>query len=141
MSDNPKVNRCLKDQSFDHIDHALGRPAWPLKTSYRNYFATDAGGEEARSFAKSPLWRIGSTDGRLIFFHVTEAGRQALAAHLRELGADSVFLVTFNSWSSQVPAATPAKARYERYLFLRDIIPDLTFLEFLRRARVRKVSA
>lgn len=141
MSDhtkNPPVNRCLKDKAMDHIDHALGRPAWPLRESYRNYFATEADGPDGRSFAGSPYWERGGTSpGGLTSFYVTQAGREALAKHLSEIDADRVYLVTYEGFETIVPAASPAKARYNKWLDLRDVLPDLPFLDFSRDARVR----
>lgn len=135
---NPPVNRALKDKTFDHIDHALGRPTWPLRESYRNYFAANSLGPEEFAFSGSPWWRRGGTYGRQTIFHVTDFGRQALAVHLAIIGADRVYEVSFDGHDARpVAAATPAKARYLRFLEISDTLPDLTFLDFTKLCRVR----
>lgn len=134
---NPPVNRCLKDTALDHIDHALGRPTWPLRESYRNYFATESDGVEARAFEASSCWHRGAKSGRLTFYHVTDYGRQALAEHLASIGADRVYNVSFGGHERPVSAPTAAKARYSRFLQINDVMPDLTLIDFSRQARVR----
>lgn len=141
MSDNPPVNRCLKDKPFDHIDHALGRPTWPLRESYRNYFATEADSEYGRAFRASPHWEAGPViPGGLTCFRVTPAGRAALEAHLNSLGVHKRFTVTFVGQSRVVSAETAAKARYSRWLDLCDVLPDMTFGAFQRRSTVRRAA-
>lgn len=140
MTDNPSVNRCLEDKALDHVDHALGRPAWPLRDSHRNYFATDAGGRLARAFESSAHWRRRGTDGRLTYFQVTEEGRKALAAHLASLGLDRIFVVEFAGHQRNVPAPTASKARYHYWLDIIDVLPDVSFLTFVRRSRVRRAA-
>ncbi len=54
--ENPPVNRYFVDKHFDHIDHALGRPIYPLRETFRNHFATDANGGRATDFDASPHW-------------------------------------------------------------------------------------
>lgn len=137
MNDNPSVNRCLKDKAVDHLDHALGRPTWPLRDSYRNYFAVDADSDLGRSFAASPHWSISGTSGRLTYFAVTPEGRAALGKHLSEVSADRPYLVTFSDYVGIVSAPTPAKARYRRFIEVRDTWCELTFKEFSAGARVR----
>lgn len=140
INSNPSVNRCLKDKALDHVDHALGRPTWPLRESYRNYFATGVNSEQGLAFDLSPWWERGILDGRLAYFHVTAAGRRALADHLKALGVDQVFIVSYGRDEHAVSARTPAKARYTRFLSISDVLPDLTFLEFLRRSTVRRAA-
>ncbi len=140
MNRNPSANRCLRDQAIDHIDHALGRPAFPLRESYRNYFATEADGELARTFAASPLWELRNTAGRMAYFSVTEAGRRTVAAYLSALKLDSVYVVQFEGHERIVPAATASKARYSYYLSIRDCLADVPFMAFLRRTTVRKAA-
>lgn len=137
----PPVNRCLKDKAFDHIDHALGRPTWPLRESYRNGFMTEFDSEYGRAFRASPHWEAGPViPGGLTCFQVTAAGRAALEAHLKALGVHKRFTVTFAEQSTVVSAETPAKARYSRWLDLCDLLPDLTFGAFQRRSTVRRVA-
>lgn len=140
MTDNPSVNRCLKDVSFDHIDHALGRPTWPMRESYRNYFATPADSDDARAFEASPHWQRGGTaPGGLTAYRVTPAGRVALERHLKALGTHNRFAVSFEGHERVVSAEAAGKARYSRWLDLVDCVPDLTFGEFQRRASVRAI--
>lgn len=141
MNENPSVNRALKDRQFDHIDHALGRPTWPLLESYRNYFATDADSEHGRAFRASPHWERGGTaPGGLTFFRVTEAGRLALAEHIESLGTYRVFTVRFEGHNRQVVATTASKARYEYFSQISDCLPDVTFGDFLRTSRVQRAA-
>ncbi len=141
MTDNPPVSRCLEDKPLDHIDHALGRPTWPLRESYRNYFATAADSEYGRAFRASPHWEAGPVlPGGLTCFRVTPAGRSALDEHLKALGVHNRFAVTFAGQAHVVSAATAAKARYSRWLDLCDILPDLTFGTFQRRSSVRRMA-
>lgn len=140
MVDNPPVNRCLQERHFDHIDHALGRPTWPLQQSYRNYFSTPADSDDGRAFEASPHWQRGGTSpGGLTTYRVTDAGRAALDEHLRALGVHNRFTVTFAGRSQVVCAATAAKARYIRWCNLVDVLPDLTFSSFLRLSTVAAV--
>ena len=141
MSDNPPVNRCLKDKTFDHIDHALGRPTWPLRESYRNYFAANFDSEHGRAFRASPHWEAGPViPGGLTCFRVTAAGRAALEEHLKSLGVHNRFTVTFADQARVVSAETAAKARYRRWLDLCDVLPDLTFGTFQRQSTVQRVA-
>lgn len=137
MRDNPTVNRRLKDKALDHIDHALGRPTWPIRESYRNYFATEAGSDLGRAFAASPHWSASATSGRLTYFRVTSEGRDALAKHLAEVSNDRPYAVLFHGYTGIVSAPTPAKARYRRFIEVRDAWCELTFKEFSSLARVR----
>ena len=42
------VNRYLADPAMDDVDHALGRPLDPMRESYRNRYAVDAGDAAGR---------------------------------------------------------------------------------------------
>ncbi|MBC7279999.1 hypothetical protein [Hoeflea sp.] len=133
-----QVNRYLKDKAMDRIDHALGRPVDPMGESYRNHYAADAGGEIAASMRASPHWREGRTDWDMTFFFVTPAGRSALRDHLRAIGDRTrLYLVSWHGHDMTVPASSPAKARYTRYLHVSDCDADLSFKEFQADARVR----
>ena len=137
-SDNPSVNRYLADKAMDHIDHALGRPVWPLRESYRNHFATGSGSDLAIAFTTSPHWEHVGRQGSMSFFAVTDAGRQALSSYLEASGGRwRPFLVTFEGFTMTVPAPTAARARYACFLRLSDSWSELSFGDFLKRARVR----
>lgn len=140
-TNNPPVNRCLADKAMDHLDHALGRPTFPLRESYRNYFATGIDSALADEFDASPYWHLNGVDGSMAYFSVTSAGRRALLDHLEALPAPWVaFCVTYAGYSSVVPERSAARARYARYLSIADVCPDLTFIEFAREARVRRAA-
>jgi len=132
------VNRCLKDKAMNRIDHALGRPVDPMVETYRNYFSTDGDGPLADDFRASPHWREGRRSGSSTFFHVTHAGRAALAEHLREIGdRHRIWDVAFEGFPSTVVGTSRSKARYSHFLSLTDCLPDLTFAEFCRRSTIR----
>ncbi|SDD93254.1 hypothetical protein SAMN05216337_101778 [Bradyrhizobium brasilense] len=121
---------------MDRIDHALGRPLDPTGETYRNYYATD--GALADEMAASPFWREGRRSGRLRGFCVTDAGCQALAEHLKLIGDQHrAFAVTFDGHTRIVAATTHSKAKYSYFLDVSDVLTDLTFTEFCRRASVR----
>lgn len=137
VHDNPSVNRYLKDKWIDHLDHALGRPVWPLRESYRNYFATGAGGYLAKEFEESPLWELRNVAGRMAWFSVTAAGRQALNRFLKSQGSQQrAYLVTFQDSTRIVVGKSHGNARYSEFLSIRDCYPDLSFVEFARQCRV-----
>jgi len=136
---NPSVDRYLLDKAMDNIDHALGRPADPLRETYRNYFAVDYASPEAAAFRASPHWIItGGVHGGMVTFSVTVAGREALHDHLRKVGdKHRAYLVTFDGHSESIAATTPGKAKYEYWLRVSDVCPDLKFGAFCREASVR----
>lgn len=136
---NPSVNRCLDDNAFDHIDHALGRPTFPLRESYRNYFATDVRSNLSIAFDASPFWELRNvTPCAMAYYSVTEHGRQALADHLAAEPAPwRAFSVTFGGFTSIVPERSRGKARYAAYLRISDCFADLTFGAFAKAATVR----
>lgn len=135
---NPPVNRYLTDKALDHIDHALGRPMWPLKESYRNYFATGKDGELARRFDASPHWGLSGVQGDMAYYHVTDEGRAALAAHLAAVGSEwRPYCVSYRGFERVVPAKSPSQARYRYFADLREVAPDLAFVDFATDARVR----
>lgn len=138
------VNRYLKDKAMDHIDHALGRPVDPQNNahSHRNYFAVSCNAEKAK-FRASPHWIEGRTFERMTWFHVSEEGRAALAAHLKEIGDPyRLFQVhydhpAYETWSVLVAAKSRAAARYSYFLDVTDTRPDLTFGEFCKHTSAR----
>lgn len=136
---NPCVNRWLEDKAMDNIDHALGRPVDPMGETYRDHFAT--GGRLADAMAASPNWEECGRHGDMRFFGVTLAGRQALAAHLKEIGEPHrSFKVLFAGYSSTIAATSAAKAKYSYWLKVSNCWSELTFGEFCRTARVRRAA-
>lgn len=133
-----QVKRYLKDKAFDHIDHALGRPVDPLGETYREYFATDDSSSEAAQFRASEHWKEGPRQSDMVWFYVTRSGREALAAHLKQIGdKNRLFTVSWGGYDMTEVATTRSKARYSKWLDLSDALPDLTFKEFQATARVR----
>lgn len=140
MTENPSVNRWLKDKAMDHIDHAIGRPVWPLRETYRNHFATDATGTIAIDFAFSPYWARVGQQGDMAFFAVTTAGRKALAAYLDGMDVGErqrAYVVTYEGHSRIVSAKSRSHARYSEYLTISDCFSELTFGEFIKHSSVR----
>lgn len=141
MTENPRVNRYLKDKAFDHMDHALGRHFDPAGETFRNYFATEAGGELAKEFDASPWWALNGVRNDMAYYHFTDAGIAELKAHLTIHAPISAFVVSFNGYSSTVTAKSASAAKYDYWLGINDIYCDLTFIEFCRSARVRKLPS
>ncbi len=142
MTSNPSVNRYLKNEAMDHIDHALGRPIDPMGECYRNHFAADKDGRDAASFRASPHWHLDGCLGRMAFYSVTDEGRKALAQHLKEVGDPwKPYDVTFDGFTSRVSAMSAGNAKYQKYLDISDCRPSLTFGRFAREATVRRVAA
>lgn len=142
-AENPKVNRHLKDKAMDHIDHALGRPVWPHRGSYRNHFAIDACSDIAASFDASPHWRKGNSNGDMAFYYVTDAGRQALSDYLDSLDIGEryrAYVVTFEGQSWTTAAKSRAHARYVEWLKVSDCNFELAFGDFIKRSTVRLAS-
>ena len=73
------------DPMLDDVDHALGRPDDPLGRTYRNYYALEADCDLAGKLRASPFWKEGNRapGSDMTVFHVTDAGRRALDAHLK----------------------------------------------------------
>ena len=140
MTDNPSVNRALDNEAMDHIDHALGRPLFPLQETFRNFFATEVGGPLALSLSISPHWRLAGVREGMACYVVTDAGRRALATHIEASNGFRAFDVHWRGHSRRIPAETASKARYKYYLMLKEVCPDLGFSEFCSAAHVRRAA-
>lgn len=141
MNSNPTVDRYLRDKAMDCIDHALGRPVWPLLETYRNHFATTSA--DAMGFESNPHWEFYGAHDRMAFYSVTYAGRQALADYLDRLGIDEqrrAYLVTYEGCETIVPARSRSHARYSHYLTISDCFSELTFGDFIKASSVRLAS-
>lgn len=136
INDNPKVNRYLKDKALDLIDHALGRPTFPLDVTYRNYFAIGAESDLAKNFSESLNWRKSGQRDDMAYFAVTELGRHALADHLKQLPDNKIFVVSYWEWSKIVTAKSRSAARYDVYRDVNDAY-DIPFVDFLKASSVR----
>jgi hypothetical protein len=142
MTSNPRVNRYLKDKAMDHIDHALGRPVDPTGETYRNHYAADKDGKDAASFATSPHWQLDGCTGRMAFYGVTDAGRKALADHLKAIGDPwRPYSVEWNEATCIYAATSEADAKKQAYSSASDVFSDLTFRKFDREASVARVGA
>jgi len=133
-----EANRYLKDKAMDHIDHALGRPVDPMGETYRNYFYVIGDTELRREMAASLHWTEDSGQGDGCYFAVTDAGREALAAHLREMGdSHRKWIVSYAGHEMIAVATTASKARYAKWLDISDADDSLTFAKFQRASKVR----
>lgn len=133
-----EINRYLENKAMDNIDHALGRPLDPMGETYRNFYAT--GAPLADEMASSPLWVEGRPGRDMRYFTVTEEGRRALAKHLREIGdLHRAFAITFDGHTRIVVGKSRGNARYSHYLDVSEVMPDLNFKDYCRRASVARV--
>lgn len=118
----------IPENQADILLHTLGIRVTDdgITESYRNHFVTGEGHHDLAAVRK--LTSLGLMEPRRIpaFLHsadhlyaVTEAGRAvALAEAQKRL--------------SRRPRLTRSQKRYRRWLSLRDVIPDLTFIEFCK---------
>lgn len=134
-----RVDRYLADKAFDRMDHALGRPLDPCGQTYRNYYAEDEDSALAAEMRGSPHWGGGGAVCGMAFFHATDEGRRALAAHLKAINdPHRAFVVSFDGFRRAVVSTSPGKAKYAYWLAISDSWSELTFSDFLRSARVRR---
>lgn len=136
INDNPTVNRYLTTMILDDIDHALGRPTFPLKATYRNYYAIFFNSPYRWFFACSDFWQFDGLSGDMAFYSVTDLGRQALADHLKQLPDNKIFVVSYWEWSKIVTAKSRSSARYDCFRDVSDC-SDISFREFLKVSSVR----
>jgi hypothetical protein len=138
---NPSINRGLKDQSFNQIDHALGRPLYPLRETNRNFFGT-SDDTLAASFIESGHWNDHGTRFEERVFSVNADGRAALAAHLKEIkDPHRGFFVSFDLNGARhedfVVAKSAAAAKWDTVEALRDSCQNYRPQEFFKTARVQ----
>ena len=132
-----QVDRYLKEKAMDHIDHALGRPLDPLKKSYRNYFAVCRDTALAREMKESTFWNGGNGPDDMLFFCVSLAGREALAAHLREIGdKHRSYVVSGRGYATEIIATSASKAKYQAFLQISDV-SDISFRQFCKSVSVK----
>lgn len=129
-----KVNRYLKDKAMDHIDHALGRPVDPMGETYREYFAASE-----PMFRDDPRWRLYAVSGGMFWYTPTQAGREALRDHLRQIGdKHRCFTIKVKGFPASVYVAeSHGKARYKAYLNFSDAYEGTTFKDFCSTSSVR----
>ena len=133
---NHSVNRRIDDPDMLRIYHALGRPLDPMQDTYRDYFAENAGTVLADKMRASRHWDGGTTRGDLVYFHVTAAGREALAAYLKTTGDRwRRFVIRWQNFPIEICERTRGKAMYAAWLQVRDCY-SVTFGEFVSQARL-----
>lgn len=138
MTRERSVNRYLEDKAMDHIDHALGRPVDPFEETYRNYFYVVGDTDLRRHMATSPHWQSAGQETGGEYFRVTDAGKRALAEHLKAIGdKNRRFIVSWGGYDMLIIAETRGKAKYRKWLDVSDTDDSLTFAKFQRSARVR----
>lgn len=130
-----QVNRYLKDKAMDNIDHALGRPVYPMQESYRNNYA--GGNTEVELFMDNPHWQLMGSHSGLHFYSVTNAGRAALANYLKIIGDKTrLFIVKFDGEDMHpIPAETHSKAKYAKWCAWDTF--DISFGDFCKATKVR----
>ena len=130
-----QVNRHIEgNPALDDVDHALGRP-YLVGETYRDHYATDCP-EQIAKMRASEWWVEGVTRDQMTFFHVSDAGRNALREELTkdkygrlyEISRGCVNGVAF------VMAKSRSAARYAAYI---DADVDWPFMEFCEGLRVR----
>lgn len=132
-----QVNRYLKDKAMDYIDHALGRPVDPLGDTYRNYFYVVGDTALRRQMTASPHWWSAGVTNDGEYFEVSDEGRNALAAHLKAIGdRNRKWIVRWGGHDMECVAPSRAKARYIKWLDIRDADCSVTFSRFQRESRV-----
>lgn len=133
---NHSVQRRIDDADMRRIYHALGRPLDPMQDTYRDYFAECAGTVLSGQMRASPYWCGGTTRGDLVYFHVTDAGREALAAYLKQTGDRwRRFVIRWQDFHIEICERTRGKAMYVAWLQVSDSY-SVSFGEFVRQARL-----
>ena len=140
MTENPYVERFLDDPMLDDVDHALGRPLWPLRETKRNYFGFPAHSDVVDEFDASPYWRRTGLRDEMVFYDVTDVGRQALVDYLSEHEKHVGYEVTWNGVSEVFSATSSSQAKYLCFLNVRNAFSNVKFVDFVRNARVRKAA-
>ena len=109
------------DAAILHIlQHSLGVDRFGRGPQYRNHFVTGEGSTDhpdcMKAVAQGLMERHAGSPltGEMDLFVVTDAGREFVAIH-----------------SDKVDRKQKARDRYSRFLDLSDVMPDLTFRQFL----------
>ncbi len=105
----------ISEDDIHTLRHSLGIE-WAHEKSCRNYFCDELPSPQMERLVRAGLmtqgrYVAGHEDHSMRYFHVTECG--ILLAH------------------EDIPVKSMAKRRYERFLDISDVFPDLTFREFL----------
>lgn len=122
---------------FDHMLHALGRPGGRHVTPYRNYFACDPAGPDAKRFEiLGSYWLKGhSIPGGLATYHVTPHGiREAMAwLDLRHRAEGKRAWTVYGAGITEriVIAKSAQAAKYDVWLQVGEVLPG-DFGDFLK---------
>jgi hypothetical protein len=125
------------DDDYDHMHHALGRPAGRHVTPYRNYFACAPDGPDAKRFeVLGSYWqKAGSISGGLVYYNVTPHGVREVMAWLdlrHRAEGKRAWRVFGGGWSERIVIAkSPHAAKYDVWLQVGDVLPG-NFGDFLR---------
>lgn len=110
--------RDLSPEQMHILQHSLGLSKRHDKP-YRNYYTVYAESRDIQDLERLATKGLMANGGKspvnadMIYFYVTEKGRQVAIENLPE------------------DKRSPGQKRYERFLDLKDVCPDLTFKEFL----------
>lgn len=125
------------DPDYDHMHHALGRPAGRHVEPYRNYFACDPDGPDAKRFeVLGSYWRKGrAISGGLVSYHVTPHGVEQVMAWLdlrNRAAGKRAWRVYGGGFTDRVVIAKSAHAaKYDVWLDVGDVLPG-DFGDFLK---------
>jgi hypothetical protein len=142
MSSNLLINRALGDRHMDDLDHALGRPAFPMLDGSRNHFAVDQSSPAAVAMLESPCWAHSGARFGMDYFSVTPEGRAALDRYLDHsglrYGAPNLrpYKVTYAGHERTVIASSPSRAKYQYFCQVSDLI-SARFIELARQLKVK----
>lgn len=117
----------LTDEQLRILRHMLGIDVndTPSPQEYRDYYCANPGDANLHELASVGMVTMYSTHGGYEWFKTTDAGKSAARA------------------SQQAMLLPKPKRAYLRWLSISDVLPDLTFRDFLTRrefADVRKAA-
>ena len=142
MAETPEIT----EADFDHMHHALGRPAGPHVVPYRNYFATSTDSPDAKRFEETGLWTKGQgVPGGLTYYHVNAEGERRVWAWLAERNREAglrAFTVSGGGLvaSKTVMAKSRSAAKYAVWLEFSDVV-DFGYGEWLSRGPLVRLAA
>jgi hypothetical protein len=116
------------DEDYDHMHHALGRPAGSWVKPYRNYFVCEAGGADAKRFDElGSYWQLaGLINGdRDAVYRVMPEGQRNVMAWLairdRASGLRPWVVMGGGITARTIVAKSAAAAKHAVYLELSDV--------------------
>lgn len=114
----------MSERILSILQHSLGVDKFGRGTQYREHFVTGEGSidypicMEAERLGLMTRHAGNALTGEMDLFLVTDAGRAFVAEH-----------------SPRPDRRQKARDRYSRFLDISDVMPDLTFGDFLRREK------